>query len=686
MGRAKNRMGCLTLVLIAGQLGMLQALGVSGASGASGSIFGHDKPVPQWGLDAIKTPTPVYASDATAVILYDEYVEQVDASGRAVEREREAIRILKPQGRGNTCGISYDVDEKLNYFRAWVVAADGKQYQAKDEDFSDVGDTNVPIMLSTYKERTVHPPAMDVGATIICETEEVMKPYWQEKDWQIQNGIPIVYEALEVDLPAGKPHQQSWRHHDAIAAVEVTPNHWRWEVKDMAALNLRGISATPAWGSLAARMTVQWGEAAVEGKDNQWRAIGQWVTTLEADRPAPSPEITTKAQSLIAGAPDFYAKLTRITESVQKEIRYFTVSRGISGLQANHASDIFKNQYGDCKDKTTLLISMLQVAGIKAYYMPVDDKRGIVDPETPSLMGNHMITAIEVPAEVQDPRLKAIARGKDGKRYLIFDPTNERTPVGTIPAYEQGSYGILAAGASSQILALPVLGPDASGTERTGAFHLAADGTLSGGVDTVRVGSVSGEMRGGLKYTDEKERHDELEQSLGTDLPGVTLNQFKYDEPAGLDQPIKLHYDVTAHQYARMVGSLMLVRVRVVASYAHQFDRKPRTIPIELGETGHWHDSYDIALPDGYTVDELPDPVAMDMGFATYHSKITGTGASLHYERDYTVKQLELPAEKQADFNKLEAAILADEKATAVLKRVVAGQSASLVGEPGKTQ
>src|SRR5215469_12791457 len=94
--------------------------------GAAG-IFGKSQAVPQWGLDANKTHTPDYAKDAAAVILFDEYVETIDAQGRAVEREREAIRILKPQGRHNTCGITYDVDEKVNYFRAWTIGVDEKQ-------------------------------------------------------------------------------------------------------------------------------------------------------------------------------------------------------------------------------------------------------------------------------------------------------------------------------------------------------------------------------------------------------------------------------------------------------------------------------------------------------------------------------------------------------------------------------
>ena len=628
-----------------------------------------NQPLPDWALQASKTHTPDYAKDAAAVILYDEYIETIDASGRATERERKAIRILKPQGRGNTCEVGYDVDEKINYFRVWTIAADEKQYMAQDTDFADVGDTSIPIMLSSYKRRIVHPPAVDVDATIFCESEETLRPYMHEKVWQIQHGIPAVFQAIEFDLPPGRPHSQAWHSFKSVPATEIAPNHWRWEVKDMPALQLRDIPSHPEWGALAARMSVQWGDAAVEGTDNEWKAIGEWVTALEADRPAPSPEITSYTQSLIAGAPDFYTKLSRITEAIQKNIRYFVVSRGISGFQANHAADIFRNRYGDCKDKTTLLIAMLRVAGINAFYMPVDDERGIVDPEDPSLYGNHMITAIEIPAEVNDPRLVAVAKGRNGKRYLIFDPTNERTPVGNLPTYLQGGYGTLAAGAESQVLALPVLPPEANGNVRKGAFILAADGTLTGEVNTIHSGPEGAEMRLNLKESDEKERRESLETAISHDVPGAVLNSFQYVQPPELDKPLEVHYKLTAPQYAHQAGPFLLIRPRVVGSHALPFNDKPRTIPIDLDATGHWRDSFDITLPAGWVVDEAPDPVSIDLDFASYHSQVTAKGDQLHYERELVVKQVELPASRAADFRQLEGSILMDEKGTAVLKK-----------------
>jgi hypothetical protein len=641
------------------------------ASPSFASWFGKDKQdLPQWGLDAAKTPIPAYAKDAEAVILFDEYVETVDDQGRAVERERRVMRILKPQGRHDAvCAVSYDVDEKINYFREWTIAADQKQYQAQDTDFIDMGDNDVPIMLSASKVRVVHPPAADVGATIVCESEELLKPYIQETDWQIQSSIPVVFQALEVDLPAGRAHSEAWHKFTPVKPVEVAPNHWRWEVKDMPALDLRQVRSHPAWEALAARMSVQWGDAAVAGKDNQWRAIGQWTTKLEEHRPDPSPEITAQTQSLISGAPDFYAKLSRITEYIQKNIRYFIVERGIGGLQANHASDIFRNRYGDCKDKTTLLISMLQVAGIHAVYVPVDHRRGVVDPEDPSIYGDHMIAAIELPADVQDLRLKAIVKANDGKRYLIFDSTDERTPVGNLRSDLQGSFGTLAAGPASQIIALPVLDPDANGTELKGSFTLAVDGVLTGSIDTSHTGPEGADLRGFLKYTDEKERREYWEKHVAQTLPGVTLDAFQFTQPSALDKPLEFHYKVTARQYSHQAGSLLLVRPRVIGSLALPFDDKPRIYPIDLDATGHWRDSFDIAIPPGYVVDETPDPVSLDLDFASYHSTVTAKGNLLHYEREYIVRQVEIPPSKAADFRRLEATILSDEKNSAVLKK-----------------
>ena len=631
-------------------------------------------PVPDWGVDAAKLTTPESAKDASAVLLFHEYLITVDEQSHAIERERTAVRIQKPQGRAYAhCSIGYDVDEKLNYFRSWTISPDGRQFQAGESDFADHGASASVVLQFTERVRSVNPPASDPGSVVICETEERLRPYMNEEEWDIQSTIPIVNQALELALPPGGHFAQSWRLFQAVDPVEIAPNHLRWEIKSMPALNLESQHATPHWGALAARMSVKWGDAAVKGTDNQWRALGLWIDRLEEHRTDPTPDITEKTQQLVANAPDFYTKLSRITEFIQGHIRYFIVVSGIGGFQAHPAGDIFRNEYGDCKDKTTLLISMLRVIGVRAYYLHVDSRRGIIDPNEPSHIGNHMITAIELPPGENDHRLISRIRTGGGKDLLIFDPTDEVTPVGLIRSELQGGYGNLADGQQSQVLRMPVMPPEAEGEDRNGEFVLNADGNLEGTLTEKFSGDEATGERLLIKRTSQKEMRERLEKTFSADLPGFTLKDLEFKAAEDLDSPLSLEVHLSAINYAHPSGPLLVLRPRIIGSHAHivpeVMEGKPRIYPIELGHAGHWHDSFDVVVPAGYTVDDVPDPVKIDLDFASFHAEVSSKDGRLHYESDYVVRDLEIPASKANEFRMLESAILSCEKNSAVLKR-----------------
>jgi len=117
------------------------------------------------------------------------------------------------------------------------------------------------------------------------------------------------------------------------------------------------------------------------------------------------------------------------------------------------------------------------------------------------------------------------------------------------------------------------------------------------------------------------------------------------------------------------MGQLLLVRPRVLGSEAPAVDHEARKVPIDLRETMQAKDEYDIELPQGYAVDELPEAVKLDLGFASYESSSQVKGNILHYSRTYTVRQVLLPVEKYADLQKLSSTINTDEQSRAVLKK-----------------
>jgi hypothetical protein len=80
-------------------------------------------------------------------------------------------------------------------------------------------------------------------------------------------------------------------------------------------------------------------------------------------------------------------------------------------------------------------------------------------------------------------------------------------------------------------------------------------------------------------------------------------------------------------------------------------------------------DVFEIALPPGYQLDSLPQPVDVDAGFAAYHSKTELVGRTLRYTRSYEIDKLSVPVDRAQQLRALFRIIEADERNEAVLKR-----------------
>ena len=625
---------------------------------------------PDWVVQAAATKVPAYPSNIGAVVLLDDRLVTVAPDGRATERLRRVLKILRPRGREYAEIVaSYSKDEKLDFFHAWSIGPDGHQYTVKDQEVHDEAMGEWGILYDDLRARTVTPPAADPGGIVAYEVERHVATYGaQEQTWGFQRDIPGVHWVLEVDLPPNWNHYVAWLHYAPVSPTEVAPNHWRWEVNDVAAIDLTDVPMAPSPYALAARMVVHYSATALPTGDQRWTEIGNWYDTLASSRTEAPQEIAAKSREVGGGA-EFKTKIQGVAGFMQREIRYVGIEIGIGGLQPHPAADVFKYRYGDCKDKATLLIAMLNAVGVRATWVLVDTHRGFIDPALPSIEGNHAIAAIEMPVGYSDPELRAVVTARTGKHYLIFDPTDTYTPIGLLGFSLQGSYGILVAGNDSQVIQLPTLAPDADILDRTASFALNADGTLKGTVTETRSGEAARHYRRLYNEEGEKQQHEELERRLQGDFSSVTVDANSAQNAREMGQSVVLQYSLTANGYGQPTGDLLLVRPRVLGRNARPYDDKPRTYPIDLGETGTWRDSIDVVLPADYVVDDMPAPVDLDVGFASYKSDVKANGNVLHYSREYVVRALDLAPEKSADVSKLMGVITADENSSAVLKK-----------------
>jgi hypothetical protein len=629
--------------------------------------------VPDWVRAAAAQTIPQYSPETNAVVLLDDTTYTVASDGRAVEHDRRVVKILRPQGRDQAVlHVEFDKDTKILSMGVWSIGADGREYAMKDKEFTDVGFPGMEgaFEFADEKFRTANAPAADPGAVIAFEYEQRARPYLTEKTWSFQEDIPSLRQSFTLQLPTGYTYGTVWAHHPPVQVEDVEGRGWRWEIKDVPGIDLRQVPMPPSGEALAGRMTVHYaGPGVTAATDGTWKSVGEWYSQLFKDRVAPTDDLAAKAKELTAGKTDFYDQAEAVGEFVQKQVRYVAIEVGIGGYQPHAAGDIFRNRYGDCKDKATLVSSMLSTIGIHAAPVVVDSERGVVNPDAPSIVSDHVIAAIEIPTGYNSPRLRSVVTASSGRRYLIFDPTSEKTAFGQLEHELQGGYGVLVEGADSQLIQLPVLDPALNTIHRTAAFQLDSDGVLKGTVTEKRFGDVSEELREIYTMGDSKQQRDDLDHALGRDFIAFSATNVKVANVDSLNQDFTLTYSLSAEGYARSMGSLLMVRPRVLGRFDIYTDRKPRTVPINLDETLQATDEYAIEIPAGYTVDEIPDPVKLDLGFAAYQSAVQVKGNTLHYSRTFTVREVTLPADRYADVQKLAAVIGADEESRAVLKK-----------------
>src|SRR5688572_11691609 len=398
--------------------------------------------VPEWFRAAARTPVPQYSPETEAVILYDEQALTVSDSGEMRAVYRSVFKILRPGGRSyGVVSVDFDKETQILSLRGWSLPAAGGEYEVKEKDALETSDWAGSVYDDT-RSKQLRIPGAEVGSIVGFEYERKLRPYVLHDYWGFQSSIPLLYSRYTLQLPGGWEYKPFFLNHPELQPVSSSANRTVWEVRNMPAVEWE--PAMPAITSLIGWMAVRFyppaASAARAQAHRSWNDVGNWYNQLTADRRDASPEIRAKVTELTSGMSSNLEKIRVLARFVQREVRYVSIQIGIGGYQPHPAPQIFSNRYGDCKDKATLLSTMLKEAGIDSYYVLVHTYRSVVRPELPSLRFNHAILGIRLPADVQQsfgPEIRHAALG----RILLFDPTDTITPIGHLPGTLQANYG-----------------------------------------------------------------------------------------------------------------------------------------------------------------------------------------------------------------------------------------------------
>jgi Domain of Unknown Function with PDB structure (DUF3857)/Transglutaminase-like superfamily len=630
---------------------------------------------PPWMRALTSASLPSYDEKTDAVLLYSDTNVTVLSEDRVRTHVREAYKILRPEGRQRgIVGVTFHPGRKITSLHGWCIPAQGKDYEVKEKDAIETSATEGYEVYSDVKGKVLRIPAPDPGSIIGYEYDVEEQPFFLQSIWRFQEAAPVRESHYSLLLPPGWVFKASWIAHEEIKPEESS-GLLQWAVSDVK--GIRQEPDMPPWEALAGQMVVSFFPSGGTSRKNElqsWAGMGTWYQNLISGQMTASEPIRQEVNSLTAGKPALLPKMQALAGFLQHDIRYVEIKLGIGGWQPHAAPDVFSHRYGDCKDKATLMHTMLREIGVESYLVVINTERGGVTRDTAAHNAfNHAILAIKLPDDVKAPSLIAVISHPRLGRLLFFDPTNEVIPFGQIGGYLQANYGLLVTPDGGELVELPQQPSNMNGIERVGKLALDANGSLIGDVKESRLGDRASEERWRIRtVTKSTDRVKPIEDLLAASLPNFQIVKASLVNLEQTDQPFGFNYSFQSANYAKPAGNLLLVRPRVLGAKSSGVleTKEPRKYPYEFEGPLRDTDSFDIELPAGYSVDELPPPIDADYSFASYHSKTESTGHTLHYSRSLEIKELSVPVNKMDELKKFYRMIAADERNTAVLKPV----------------
>jgi transglutaminase-like putative cysteine protease len=627
---------------------------------------------PDWLRAAAADTLPVYPKETVAVVLLDEQQMVVSADGQMETRIRRAYKILRPEAEKEYgyAGVSFDSQTKISYFRAWTITADGQVLEVKDKDATIKNLISYEVFSDARVEYVRFPEAKP-GSVVGYEILQKRRPQVFDDIWGFQERAPVRRSRYILQLPPGWEFTTFWANHPEQQPQSTGPDQYVWEVTDSPAIEVE--PEMPSWPAVVGHMLVKFfpRDPAMRAKSTgTWNDIGTWYYNLIAPRRVATPEIKQKVAQLTAGISDPLEKIRALTDFMQRQIRYAAIEVGIGGHQPHAAGDVFAHGYGDCKDKATLLNTMLQEIGVESYNVMISPERGFVRPGFPRLAFGHSIVAIHLPDSITAPNLYAVVNDPKLGRLLFFDPTDEYIPLGYLPLSEQTNFALVVTPQGGELVPVPLLPPATNRLLRTATLSVNATGDLTGEVEELSWGGPAELSRAQFLSAAPADRQKVFEAILGKSLTNFSLTSASIGNLEKYNESLTLKYKFAVDGYAKSAGDLLILRPRVVGTHGLDLlTGKPRQYPIEFSEATRQDDIFDITLPPGYVVDELPKPVDAECAYGIYKSQVLVANNVLHYKRSYEIKDVLVPTKNLGEVRDFFRQIAADEKSSAVLRR-----------------
>ncbi|GAA3756103.1 DUF3857 domain-containing protein [Terriglobus aquaticus] len=584
-------------------------------------------------------------SDEAAILRNSNIVLQYNADGTGTRTESQSFKLQSEAAVrqfGVVSLVYASATQTADFVYVRVRRSDGS---VVDTPLTDVQDQTPPVtqqapFYSDIKLKQMPVRGLRVGDIVEWQTHVVIKQ--AEAANQFWGTVPFVrdlvtqHQTVELRFPSNL-NPTVWTN----PANHVTPERttegketvyrWQWQ------------SLKPTLGKQA--------EAAAKAEENKvlsadeeldktegrlpdvafttfpdWAAVGAWYRGLEADRMQPDATIRAKVAEITAHSATEQDKIRAVYDWVASDVRYIGIALGVGRYQPHAAATVLQNQYGDCKDKHTLLASMLIALGQQPDAVLIGS--GVrFNPAVPSPAAfNHLITRITL----------------NGKPVWL-DTTSEVAPFQVlVPTIRDKDALVVPPTGVATIQKTPARPPFAPFETMAVKGSLDKDLTSESQIAyTLRDDNEIG-LRAGLRQLSPAQHPEAVQRVMQFYGFGGTTSDAVIDNLNDQEKPLVLRFHYH-REHSSEWGENRVTAVFSPTLLPVIDEKKPPTTSILLGQPRESTSTVDMQLAPGWSA-ELPEAIHQSIPQARIDTTYRLDGRTLHAERKLSVLAEKMPA------------------------------------------
>lgn len=571
-------------------------------------------------------------------------------------------KVLSPAGaeRWNELSIDWapwrDTRPEL---RARVISPDGKTYTLDPATIADS-----PALESdsaVYSdERTLRAPLPAIAPGAVVETEIVMNegPLLQGVG-RIGRSVfedpdPVQHFRLTLQAPKSLPLRYRI---DLMPGVQPVRSEtadgvqWVFDAGPMPAAK----DADPGLpGDVYSQPTITFstGESWHELAQKYTQLVDKRIAVDAGPMPAATADVRDLVGRLVKGRRTAAEKASAIVEFLNREVRYTGIEFDQSSIIPHSPAETLGHKYGDCKDKSTLLVAMLRAAGVRANLALLNAGDRLDVPGDLPGMGLFDHVIVHVPG---DPE-------------LWIDATDDDARLGQLPDGDRGRLALIVASDTTALTRIAEARSVDNLDLEEREIYLADSGAARV-VETLQPQGAYESLYRGL-YADftGRQTKENLADYAKHDADVDSLEDLVRSDPKDFSRPFRLRFEGKRPKYGETTlteaaayinidglfsGLPAELKTRQATDEEHGATAKAKSerandYLLERPYVAEWR--YKIVPPAGFDPVALPTDIQMSLGPSALeeHFSATPDGVAHVVMRFDTVKRRFTPEEQAA--------------------------------------